>query len=93
MITREADTAKVSGRLTMLEAAAALEAGRAQVVAGVSAFDLAGVSEADSAALGVIFGWLREARVKGVTLRFTNTPANLRSLAEVYGVSELLPAA
>lgn len=90
MIVREADRVVVSGRITMAEAASLLEEGRCMVAAGPVVFDLAGVTEADSSALAVLFGWLREARQRGQQLSFSNTPANLLSLADVYGVSDLL---
>lgn len=90
MITRDADRVLVTGRITMAEAATLLEEGRGILANGPTTFDLAGVTEADSAALAVLFGWLREARQREQTLSFSNTPANLLSLADVYGVSDLL---
>jgi phospholipid transport system transporter-binding protein len=54
-------------------------------------FDLAAVAEVDSSGLAVVFGWSRAAAAAGQTLRIVNPPANLISLAELYGVTELLP--
>ena len=54
-------------------------------------FDLAAVTEVDSSCIAVIFGWLREAERQGKTMRITHPPQDLLSLAEVYGVTELLP--
>lgn len=93
MISREGDCIRVSGAITMSQAGTLLEAGRGHVAAGVSCIDLAGVTAADSAALAVLFGWVREARQRQGKLSFRNTPPGLSSLAEVYGVSELLAAA
>lgn len=90
MISRDADRVVVTGRITMAEAATLLEEGRGILASGPATFDLAGVTEADSAALAVLFGWLREARQRKQALSFSNTPANLLSLADVYGVSDLL---
>jgi phospholipid transport system transporter-binding protein len=90
MIVREGDRVLVSGRVTMADAAALLEEGRPHVASGSLTFDLAGVTEADSSALAVLFGWLREAHQRSLQLSFSNTPATLLSLAEVYGVSDLL---
>jgi phospholipid transport system transporter-binding protein len=90
MIVREADCVRVSGPITMGGARKILEEGRGFVGSGSIRFDLGGVTEADSAALAVLFGWIREAHHRQLKLSFSNTPASLLSLAEVYGVSELL---
>lgn len=89
MIVREGDLVRVTGRITMAEANAMLEEGRSMAGSGAT-FDLAGVTEADSSALAVLFGWLREAKQRQTQLAFSNTPASLLSLAEVYGVADLL---
>lgn len=90
MIQREGDRVLVSGRVTMADAAELLEAGRPLVDGDGLTFDLSGITEADSSALAVLFGWLREAQQRNLKLHFSNTPATLLSLAEVYGVSDLL---
>jgi phospholipid transport system transporter-binding protein len=90
MIAREGDLVRVSGRITMAEANAMLEEGRSLVGSGSATFDLSGVTDADSSALAVLFGWLREANQRQLQLGFSNTPASLLSLAEVYGVADLL---
>jgi phospholipid transport system transporter-binding protein len=43
--------------------------------------------------LSVVLAWLRTAGARGLTLRLANPPANLVSLASLYGVAELLPLA
>jgi len=55
--------------------------------------DLAAVEESDSTALSLMLECTREAKARGFGIRFANLPTNLRSLAEVYGVLELLPLA
>jgi len=52
--------------------------------------DLSGVTEVDSAAVSLLLEWRRQALRAKRTIRFSNIPANLKSLATVYGVSELL---
>ena len=54
--------------------------------------DLAGVDEADSAALSLLLELQREAKSRGFGITFANLPAAIVSLAEVYGVSDLIPA-
>jgi phospholipid transport system transporter-binding protein len=53
--------------------------------------DLAKVEVVDSAALSMLLGWLRAAQAKNRNLRVTNLPANLLSLANLYGVAGMLP--
>jgi phospholipid transport system transporter-binding protein len=70
------------------------------LVADVKAFDgddlivdLKGVTSADSSALSLLLEWMRRTRGTGRKLAFANAGANLRSLAELYGVADLLPFA
>jgi len=81
----------IAGPMNMATARALLERGAAALAAGESEFDLSGVDEADSAGLAVLFGWQRAAAAHGRSLRVRHLPASLVSLAEVYGVAELLP--
>jgi len=52
--------------------------------------DLAAVTEVDSSALSLLLEWRREAGRNQRVVRFLNLPANLKSLAELYGVTELI---
>lgn len=84
----------VSGGMT-LETAATLMAAGAKELAGGPAendrrFDLSGVTAIDSSGLAVLFAWQRAAQAQGKTLQIVNPPRNLISLAQVYGVAELL---
>lgn len=94
MIEAAAEGAQVSGEMTLASANALLAEG-AQLIAGngksAMRFDLAGVTEVDSSGLAVVFGWVREAMRLDKTVSISNLPKNLTSLAEVYGVSDLLP--
>jgi len=53
-------------------------------------FNLAAVDAVDSCALAVLLAWVRAARAAGHQLRVHAAPAALVSLAELYGVSELV---
>jgi phospholipid transport system transporter-binding protein len=55
--------------------------------------DMAGVAEVDSAAISLLFEWLRQAKAGGCDLSYANLPANLTSLATLYGVLDLIPLA
>ena len=54
------------------------------------AIDFANVTEIDSSAVALMLHWRREAARRGKSLRYVHLPANLESLAELYGVAELL---
>lgn len=93
MIRNTGDLLVVDGAMTLPRASALLAAG-AEAMSGSSVvFDLAAVCEVDSSAIAVVFGWMREAKRQGKTVRITNPPQDMLSLATVYGVSDLLPLA
>ncbi len=55
--------------------------------------DLSGVTEVDSVAISLLFEWVRQARANQCSLTYSNLPANLLSLASLYGVFDFLPQA
>lgn len=91
-MTDAGNVVQVSGRLTMETTVAlfnqglALQGGRTELVV-----DLAQVEAVDSSALSLMLAWLRAAQRNNVKLAFVNTPDNLLSLAELYGVADSLP--
>ena len=58
---------------------------------GEQVFDFSRVAVADSSAVAVMLGWLRAADQSRSTLTFAEIPPGVRSLAELYGVTDLLP--
>lgn len=93
MIRREGERILVEGALTVANARAAREAGVVALDRDGLVFDLAGVTEADSSALSLVFEWQRAAKARAFSVRFANLPASMRSLAQVYGVQDLIPSA
>ena len=93
MIERDGERLLIRTSMTMANARSLLEAGRALMQPGEQVFDFSEVSEADSAAIAVMLGWLRMASLSRSTVKFAQIPAGVRSLAELYGVSDLLPLA
>ena len=77
--------------IAMSDAAELAAAGRAAIAEGDAEFDLSAVARCDSSAVAVLLDWQREAAARGVELQVTGVPAAVTSLAEVYGVSALLP--
>ncbi len=52
--------------------------------------DFAAITDVDSSAVALLLEWRREAARRGKGLFFVNLPANLLSLAELYGVTGLI---
>ena len=53
--------------------------------------DLGEVTDLDSSLLALLLAWTREAKARGATLTFSRLPPDLGTLAQLYGVAELLP--
>jgi phospholipid transport system transporter-binding protein len=91
MMRVEGERLCVSGPATLATATQLLEEARAPLAAGVSAVDLGEVTEVDSSLLAVLFAWMREVQARGGRLQLLRPPEELKSLARLYGVAELLP--
>lgn len=52
--------------------------------------DLAGVEHSNSAGLGLLIEWMRQARQRHSRLRFQNVPEGLLHIAQVCGVKDWL---
>jgi phospholipid transport system transporter-binding protein len=90
MIACDGGRCSVQGPITLDSAVALLEQGRALFTSPQITLDLQGVTEVDSSALSLLLEWRREAAGNGRSIRYQNLPGNLRSLAELYDVTELL---
>ena len=90
MISCEGGRCAVQGPITLDNVVALLAEGNGRFAAAEVSVDLAGVTEVDSSALSLLLEWRREAGRNGRAIRYLNLPANLRSLAQLYGVTELI---
>ena len=90
MIERSGERLLVRGAITLADVTHWRTLGLEAIDRDGLTIDLAGVAEADSSALSLLFEWQRAAKARGFRLGFTGLPENLRSLARVYGVLELL---
>lgn len=93
MMERAGDRVRVSGAMTYANARQMLELGVSQIEAGAQVFDLEPVAELDSASLSLVFAWQRAATARGAKVSVANPPPSLLTLAQLYGVSDLLPFA
>jgi phospholipid transport system transporter-binding protein len=90
MIACDGGRCTVQGPVNLETAVGLLARGNELFTAREVTLDLAAVTEVDSSALSLLLEWRREALRNGRTIRYLNLPANLRSLASLYGVTELL---
>lgn len=87
----DADRARVAGCLQFTTVRALLEAGAAPIASGRAAvIDLKGVTGSDSSGLALLIEWLSVAKAANQALRYENVPAQLRQLARLSEVEELL---
>ena len=93
MIRREGRRIIVSGPVTLANAARLLEEGRRHLEEGAQSVDLGEVTEMDSSLLALLLAWLRDAKARKQEVSFSNLPASLQTIARLYGVDSLLPAA
>jgi phospholipid transport system transporter-binding protein len=90
VIRRDGERLLVSGPVTVANVAALLDEAKAHV-ASVHRIDLGEVTDLDSSLLALLLAWMREARARGATLTFSRLPRELGTLAQLYGVAELIP--
>jgi phospholipid transport system transporter-binding protein len=101
MIRREGDRLYLSGAVTLANVTALLEQARVPLADGVRALagisldvrevDLGEVTELDSSLIAALLAWMREAKSRGQPLAFFRLPPDLLTLAQLYGVAQLLP--
>jgi len=91
MIERTEGCLRVTVPMTVPNAATLLAAGFGIIKETAETIDLSAVSAADSSALAVMLGWMRAASASGRVVCFAHPPAGLQALAELYGISNLLP--
>ena len=87
---------RVEGAITIESAPSVLASGSGLLAAAAAGaaveVDLSGLTEFDSAALGVFFEWQRRSAEGGPRIHYLNLPPKLATLAALYGVDALLAA-
>ena len=88
---QDGDRSRVVGSLHFSTVSALLQAGAQAVTAGRAAvIDLSTVAESDSSGLALLIEWLSLAKASQHTLRYENIPSQMRQLANLSDVEELL---
>lgn len=91
MITLEGDRLQVSGVLTINTVPALYAKGLPYLDRENLVVDFTKVELVDSSAVSLLLAWLRAAQQRKRELRVTHLSENLKSLAALYGVTEMLP--
>ena len=89
-ITQQSNQWLISGPVLMDNANEALTQSIALSMNEQLEIDFSGVTDIDTAALSLIMEWQRRALASKCTISFANLPANLNSLAELYGVTSFI---
>ena len=84
---------RVEGPLTIENITGVLEESERLFTSREITVDLAAVTDVDSSAVSLLLQWQRGARAGGRTIKYVNLPPNLKSLAALYGVADLIPGA
>ena len=90
MIVCNGNQCKVDGPITAGNVVSLLDQGAREFSGAGVTVDFSGVTEVDSSALSLLLEWRRTAARSGREVRYRNLPASMKSLAELYGVTELL---
>ena len=77
----------------MRPSASLLDPGLEQLRDGVRIVDLAEVAELDSSLVAAVLAWLREAQRAGRRLELAHPPQGFSTLAQLYGIGDLVPVA
>jgi phospholipid transport system transporter-binding protein len=90
---QDGERSRVNGVLHFTTVTSLLSEGTTAIGNGrASIIDLAGVKDSDSSGLALLIEWLSVARAGRRSLRYENIPAQLRQLARLSDVEELLTA-
>lgn len=90
MTLRPGGELNVEGSVTVDNVVAVMERGLALLSGNDLVIDLAQVTEVDSSAVSMLLEWRRESGRRHRRMRVVNMPENLKSLMQLYGVSEFI---
>ena len=93
MISCEGGRCIVQGPITLANATAVLAESTNVFTTPSVVVDLSRVTEVDSAAISLLLEWRRAAGRSQRHIEFVNLPESLKSLADLYGVSDLIAPA
>ncbi|MEO6025180.1 MAG: STAS domain-containing protein [Burkholderiales bacterium] len=83
---------RLSGAVVIDKVSELLEAGRRYVSQSDLTLDCSAVETVDSSALALILDWRRSAEASGKKLAISGLPESLKTLADLYAVTDLIAA-
>jgi len=92
MITREANRYLIEGPVTLYNIEQFVTDGATFEGPSV-VVDFSRVTTVDSSAVSLMLEWIRQLNSNGTKISFIHLSQSLRSLAELYGVIDLIPIA
>jgi phospholipid transport system transporter-binding protein len=90
LVTESENKWQITGEVLVYNANLILKKSAAFKMDGVIEVDFSGVSNVDTSALSLMLEWQRRATAVGCTIKFANLPADLSSLASLYGVGNFI---
>lgn len=93
MITKQGDRYLIEGPVTLAGVSALLDEGSRTLEGSPVVVDFSGVTEADSSAISLMLEWTRRMQASNRQICFTNLGGSLVSIANLYGVTDLIPVA
>ncbi len=93
MISRQGDRYLIEGPVTLAGVSALLDEGSRTLEGNPVVVDFSGVTEADSSAISLMLEWTRRMHASNRQICFTNLGGSLVSIANLYGVTDLIPVA
>jgi phospholipid transport system transporter-binding protein len=93
MISRQGDRYLIEGPVTLAGVNALLAEGSRSFEGSPVVVDFSRVTEADSSAISLMLEWTRSMHASNRQIFFTNLGEGLVSIANLYGVTDLIPVA
>jgi phospholipid transport system transporter-binding protein len=93
MISRQGDRYLIEGPVTLARVSALLAEGSRSFEGSPVVVDFSGVTEVDSSAISLMLEWARRMHANNRQIFFANLGEGLVSIANLYGVTELIPVA
>ena len=93
MISRKGDRYLIEGPVTLASVSALLAEGSRSFEGDPVVVDFSGVTEADSAAISLVLELMRRMHGSNRRIFFANISDSLLSIANLYGVKDLIPVA
>lgn len=93
MISKQGDRYLIEGPVTLTGVTTLLAEGSRVFEGNPVVVDFSGVTEADSSAISLILEWTRRMHGGNRKIFFANLGESLVSIANLYGVKDLIPVA